>query len=434
MNKQEKMYFQKLSKDRAESADTLEKPSMRGIKKSVVEKYSDQAHFIYELLQNADDAKATSVRFVLEYERLIFAHNGTRHFSVTDPEEEDVDSETGRLGDINSITSIANSNKTSASIGKFGVGFKAVFQYTSTPHIYDPEFCFKIDRFIVPVLLDEDFAGRRPDETLFVFPFDHPDRNEREAYEDISDKLKNLSYPLLFLSSVNSIKFEIDGAPGFYGKRIKESRQFDDTTAEHICLSQSNGDDLTDEDLWLFSRTDKSNHTFSVGFFMDKEERLCPINEPAFCFFPTKEVTGLNFMIHAPFLLTDSREGIRAGVPYNDKMIQDLATLSADALVYLRDIGEEKNVRLIDDNIVSIIPIDRERFSEPTDKRKVSFLPFYEAIKSRFSGFRLIPSKEGYARSDDAYWAAVPQLTQLFSDEQLGDIVENKDGKWVFVS
>ena len=62
MNKQEEMYFQVLSKDRAESADTLEKPSMRGIKKSVVEKYSDQAHFIYELLQNADDAKATSVR------------------------------------------------------------------------------------------------------------------------------------------------------------------------------------------------------------------------------------------------------------------------------------------------------------------------------------------------------------------------------------
>ena len=434
MNKQEEMYFQVLSKDRAESADTLEKPSMRGIKKSVVEKYSDQAHFIYELLQNADDAKATSVRFILEYERLIFAHNGTRHFSVTDPSEEDVDSEEGRLGDINSITSIANSNKTSASIGKFGVGFKAVFQYTSTPHIYDPEFCFKIDRFIVPVLLDEDFAERRPDETLFVFPFDHPERNAIEAFGDISDKLKNLTFPLLFLSSVNSIKFEIEGVTGFYGKNIVEIRQFDDTTAEHICLSQNNGDDLFDEKLWLFSRTDESDHTFSVGFFMDKEGKLRPLNEPAFCFFPTKEVTGLNFIIHAPFLLTDSREGIRAGVTHNDKMIQDLAILSADALVYLRDIGEEKNVRLIDDNIISIIPIDCEQFSEPADKRKVSFLPFFEAIKSKLSGFRLLPSKDGYARSDNAYWAAVPQLTQLFSNKQLGDIVDNKDAKWVFVS
>ena len=123
---------------------------------------------------------------------------------------------------------------------------------------------------------------------------------------------------------------------------------------------------------------------------MDKEGKLRPLNEPAFCFFPTKEVTGLNFIIHAPFLLTDSREGIRAGVTHNDKMIQDLAILSADALVYLRDIGEEKNVRLIDDNIISIIPIDCEQFSEPADKRKVSFLPFFEAIKSKLSGFRLL--------------------------------------------
>ena len=134
----EEKYFSALAKDRKESADILDKRSMRGVKNSVVEKYSDQAHFIYELLQNADDAGATSVRFVLEKDRLIFAHNGTRFFSVSNPETEDEDTEAGTLGDINAITSIANStkSKTEATIGKFGVGFKAVFQYTSTPHIY----------------------------------------------------------------------------------------------------------------------------------------------------------------------------------------------------------------------------------------------------------------------------------------------------------
>jgi len=111
MNKQDKMFFQALSQDRTESADMLEKPSMRGTKNSVVEKYSDQAHFIYELLQNADDAKATKVRFILEPSRLIFVHNGTRHFSVSNPADEDRDSQEGRLGYINSITAIANSNK-----------------------------------------------------------------------------------------------------------------------------------------------------------------------------------------------------------------------------------------------------------------------------------------------------------------------------------
>ena len=54
MTEQEKRYFEKLTEDRSDSAKTLEKPSMRGVKRSVVEKYSDQAHFIYELLQNLD--------------------------------------------------------------------------------------------------------------------------------------------------------------------------------------------------------------------------------------------------------------------------------------------------------------------------------------------------------------------------------------------
>lgn len=434
MNQQDEQYFHALSMDRAESADMLEKPSMRGIKNSVVEKYSDQAHFIYELLQNADDANATNARFILEPNRLIFAHNGTRHFSVSDPANEDRASQEGKLGDINSITSIANSNKTEASIGKFGVGFKAVFQYTSTPHIYDPGFRFRIDRFIVPVLLEDDFPGRRPEETLFVFPFDHKERDEKEAYNDISDKLQNLSFPLLFMSRIKSIEFEFKDVLGIYGKDIKETHQFKETIAEQICLTQNNGDELYDENLWLFSRTDECGRRYSVGYFMDKEGHLLSIKEPAFCFFPTKEVTGLNFIIHAPFLLTDSREGIRAGVPHNDKMLQKLAELSADALVYIRDIGVEKHIKLIDDDIINIIPIDQEQFSDPADKRKVSFLPFFKEIRKKFINDRLLPATDGYVGKANAYWASVPQLPQLFSNEQLSDIVENDDAKWVFAS
>lgn len=434
MTRQEKVYFSALSKDRSESADMLEKPSMCGIKKSVVEKYSDQAHFIYELLQNADDAKATSARFILEQNRLIFIHNGTRHFSISDPAKEKEDSLSGNLGDINAITSIANSNKTEASIGKFGVGFKAVFQYTSTPHIYDPEFRFRIDRFIVPTPIDNDFPNRRKNETLFVFPFDHSEKNEEEAYSDISDKLKNLSFPLLFLSQLKKIEFKIKSCNGIYRKSVKKTLTYGDTTAEHIRLTQHAGDELHDENLWLFSRVDASQRRYSVGFFTDSEGHLKPVNEPAFCFFPTKEVTGLNFILHAPFLLTDSREGIRAGVTHNDNMVQSLADLAADSFEYLRDIGKDTAIRLIDDNIVTIIPVDSEQFSASSDKRKISFLPFYKAIKEKFEKADLLPSIEGYVSSKDAYWAAVPQLAQLFSNEQLADITGNENAHWVFTT
>ena len=434
MNDQERVYFEALSKDRADSADILEKPSMRGIKSSVVEKYSDQAHFIYELLQNADDAHATSARFILEPSRLIFAHNGTRLFSVSDPSSEGQDSETGNLGDINAITSIANSNKTEASIGKFGVGFKAVFQYTSTPHVYDPNYRFKIERFIVPSILPDDCPLRRPNETLFVFPFDHPERSASEAYNDISDKLRSLSFPLLFLSELKDIEFEFGDVIGLYGKNIKSVYTFNETTAERICLTQNDGDELYDENLWLFSRIDDSQHKYSVGFFVDEDGHLCPKDEPAFCYFPTKEVTGLRFIIHAPFLLTDSREGIRAGVIHNENMVNRLADLAAQSIVFLKSIGEQESIRLIDDSILDIIPYDPDKFSDPNNKRKISFLPFYETIKRVFEKQEILPSGDGYASSQNAYWAAVTQLTQLFSNDQLADICDNPSAKWVFTS
>ena len=37
--------------------------------------YSKRSHFIYELIQNAEDEKATSVTFYLFKEKLIFEHN-----------------------------------------------------------------------------------------------------------------------------------------------------------------------------------------------------------------------------------------------------------------------------------------------------------------------------------------------------------------------
>jgi len=436
MTEQEETYFKALSKDRAESADTLEKPSMRGIKNSVVEKYSDQAHFIYELLQNADDAGATSVQFVLYKKKLVFAHNGTKLFSVSDPATEDEDSENSTLGDINAITSIANSNKREASIGKFGVGFKAVFQYTSTPHIYDPNILFKIDRFIVPVRIYSDYEDRKKDETLFVFPFDHSDRSADEAFTDITEKLRSLDYPLLFLPNIKNISIDISGLSGFYSKSIEEIKQFGDTTAEFICLTQIDDNNFIEEKLWLFSRTNDNRYKYSVGFLIDKNGNLSAKQHPAFCFFPTKEATGLNFIIHAPFLLTDSREGIRAGILHNRDMITLLAALAADSLVFLREIGKNNGKLLIDDSIFDIIPYDKNEsaFNDVNDNNKISFLPFYNAIFEKMGSEELLPSCDGYAVKKNAYWTTVPKIAEIFSNEQLSVLTENSSAKWVFIS
>lgn len=440
MNKQQAEYFKELTANRAEGAKALEGFALRGVKNSVVEKYSDQAHFIYELLQNADDAKATSARFELFSDRLVFAHNGTRRFSVSNPATEVEELERGTLGDINAITAVGGSNKTDeATIGKFGVGFKAVFQYTATPHIYDPNVFFKIERFIVPIRLEADYSGRRSEETLFVFPFDHDKRSAEDSYADISEKMRSLDYPLLFLSNLKEISFEISGALGLYGKTVQEKQDFDDITAEFIRLTQNDGencDDLYDNMLWLFSRYDENGHAYSVGFFVDAEGHLIPKTHSAFCFFPTKEGTGLNFIIHAPFLLTDSREGIRAGVQHNIDMISLLSELAADSLTCLKEIGLTKKVPLIDDNIFDIVPYDESNFTDVNSKKAISFKPFYTAMKDAFESEAIIPSSDGYVTTATAYWGGVDnsQLAEVFSNEQLACLTKINDAKWAFAT
>ena len=104
MTSQEHEWFAELAADRAESARVFMKPSNIGVWRAIIDKYSDQAHFIYELLQNADDAGATKAKFKLDGKRLLFKHNGTRRFSITSPKTEAEDFAKGKIGDLNSIT------------------------------------------------------------------------------------------------------------------------------------------------------------------------------------------------------------------------------------------------------------------------------------------------------------------------------------------
>lgn len=432
-------YFEALVKDRTDSAETLEKPSMRGVKSSVVDKYSEQAHFVYELLQNADDTGATYARFKLYHDRLVFIHNGTRRFSVSNPETEDSDRENGCLGDVNAILSIGNSTKTDQNtIGKFGVGFKAVFQYTSTPYIYDPNIRFKIERFFVPVLIESDHSERAADETLFEFPFNHEMNDADIAFEAISERLSSLVNPILFLSHLKEISFEFDDTKGEYRKNIVKSYDFENTKAELITLSQSFDEKSEKRKLWLFSRFDESSGQYSVGFYLDEEDKLTPVDECAYCFFPTKENTGLHFIIHAPFLLTDSREGIKQGDTHNTKMIDILAGLAADSLVYLRDIGIDSNQRLIDDNILKIVPTSSSKHRVwngfTRSLQQSQFEPFYKKILEAFKAKQIIPTADSYTISENAYWSNSLTLSSLFDSEALKTITEDDKAEWVFTS
>lgn len=52
-----------------------------GIKRLLTDLYPANAHFIYELLQNAEDTRASTVRFTLTTGAVEFEHDGERLFS-----------------------------------------------------------------------------------------------------------------------------------------------------------------------------------------------------------------------------------------------------------------------------------------------------------------------------------------------------------------
>jgi hypothetical protein len=438
LSPQQYALFNKLSQDRQQNAQVLEKFSMRGIQFSATDKYSETAHFIYELLQNADDAKATQVRLSLKSNGLIFAHNGQIHFSLSDPAQELEDTKNQRLGHINAITSIGNSNKYETQIGQFGIGFKAVFQYTLTPEIYDPPFYFKIEKFIVPQLLTTDHPARKPGETLFYFPFNHPQVSAEQALHAIFTKLSTLTHPLLFLTHLTQISWFVNNQKqGCYSKQ--QQLLFTKTTptklpcqGQKITTHQELNQQIVSHHFLTLTRpispSPQSSHQLSIAYLMtpqtDTPWQPIQTSYPAYCFFSTKEMTHLHFFVHAPFLLTENREGLKQDTQWNQTLIQAIAQLTADSLPILKAMG------LLTEAFFQLLPISPFEFSDDN-----LFKPCYESVLTQLQSSQeaLLPTQSGdYTTKKHAYLAENTELMNLLTATQLAQLVNQPKAQWVF--
>lgn len=429
---EEQHLFNDLQESRRHDSKTFKKPAYIGIWKSIVDKYPESAHFIYELLQNADDAKATEVSIIIDDNFLIFKHNGTEVFTITrEPEDEE---EIVNYGHINSITAVgastkANDNGTNK-IGKFGVGFKSVFHITDRPEIYDDKFRFAIEDYIVPTPLDNDHEERGDGETLFYFPF-KAGVNQRDV---ILAKLRalNNNNPLLFLRYLRCIKWRESSDEQFSvcSKNVIEQNEVDDIRCELLTLT--NGD--SSKKMYQFKQEIQigdSNHDISVGFYLTDDGKDIDTSNQAqkvYCFFPTSETFNVCFVSHAPFLLTDSRQQLKcdggSDEEHNRKLISALADLAANALPILRDRGISKGIHYLNDNLLSIIPI--EYTSEGYDESDICANEvFYDSFVSICGEEPLLLSRGGHYLS--------PEASRLISNKKLKDILSEKQLNDLFV-
>lgn len=385
--------------EREDLARVLEKHS--GIRKIVEDLYPDSAHFIYELLQNAEDRGATEVKFLLTSDRLIFEHNG----------------EPFRPQDIAAITDIGEGTKAhdDDKIGRFGVGFKAVFAYSDTPHIWSPTFSFKICRLVLPFEL-EPRSGLQG-QTRFEFPFDNPKKTATDAHQEIQTGLNELAETtLLFLPNIESIKWELkDEMSGeilrisHTDSHIEVMKQVDGrtTTSAHFLKFSQPVAGLEKQRVAIAFALELLPSTQNVSYTkpLSGQLKIVPVPGQVAVFFPAgKETSGLRFHLHAPFVPELSRASIK-DTPANKPLFDQLAMLTASSLHAIRDLG------LLSSDFLGVLP-------NPQDSLGVRYVPIRAAICKAMNDERLTPTHaKGHA----------PARTLVQAKSALKDLLAHDD-------
>lgn len=386
----------------------IENEALFGFKRLLTDLYPDNAHFIYELLQNAEDAKASEVRFTLNPYSVEFEHDGTELFT---------------LEDVESITNIGSSTKADnlTKIGKFGVGFKAVFAYTATPEIESGLFHFRIREMVVPDTegLSPGILGER--KTRFVFPFDNPEKPPEKARAEIEKHLRELNEnTLLFLSNIRKIEYRLpDATEGFLERRetaddehqieIAVMRQGRTVPESVHYLRFEKVVSVKDED-----DSKRKSCRIAVAFGLEPQDqgwKIAPLYLGQVCiYFPAvKETSNLRFHLHAPFASTVARDSVR-DCSANDELRNHLAELVAESMHAIREQG------LLNVEFLAALPNSRDNLSS-------FYLPIRDQLIQEFNQEKLTPMKRGGHAAAVTCYRGRRDLSNLINDEDLATLL-----------
>ena len=376
------------------------------------ELYSDKTHFIFELIQNAEDADASKIEFNIFKDRIEIIHNGKKLFDEKD---------------VRGVCGIGEGSKQSefTKIGKFGLGFKSVYAYTNTPFIYSGNESFKIEKFVRPFAV-EPLKDLDKKFTKLILPFKQ-EIDKNDAFTEVADKISTLDLKtILFLKNIRFIKWSIDGGKsGTYIKKPLENEQFDIKKVTSI----SSEEDDTNENWLLFSKPIgtkdlKVELAFKVDYKeKEKEFSIIPANKTELVvFFPTEKETHLKFLIQGPYKTTPNREN----VPFNDDWNQNLLIKTSELIQETLLIFKQH--KLLNADTLQLFPIDKDEFTEDN-----VFHLFYEAVKDKIlSGKEILPtSNADYVSCHNALIARTKELRDILQSKQISELFQKKSAKWL---
>ena len=388
--------------DREELARVVERHE--GIREIVEQLYPDKAHFIYELLQNAEDAGATFTSFEPFTDKLVFTHNGERPFEDKD---------------VGAITDIGKGTKSDddQTIGKFGIGFKAVFTYSETPKVWSPKHSFEIKQLVLPYELDQ-----RPDlgnNTQFEFPFNNPKKSPKNAFEEIIFGLDGLnSQTLLFLQNIKEIKWRIEGGKSY--KIYKECYN------NLVTIKKLVAENIEEQASYLlyFDNYDNSKLYTAVAYELAHLDELnldidgvgqnfkvTQAEKGTVCIFfkAEKETSNLKFHIHAPFSSGPDRSSVK-DLPVNNELFKKVADLVVTSLYKVKEEG------LLTKSFLRVLPNNED------DLPSLNYERIRSAIIGEMQEKDLVPTLDGDYR---------PGKNLIRCGEKLRELIDLSDVPYV---
>lgn len=311
---------------RAEKKSTDSEDLRRALHMLSVGLYSEDVHFVMELLQNAEDNQYPEgleprLRFDLR-DGLLTVSNNERGFSDDD---------------VRSICSVGDSTKTNRTlgyvgekrIGEKGIGFKSVFKVTDRPEIHSVgyHFCFDQANKIIPEWVESSSNAEWNTQILLPLKPDCIDRVERELL-DISPSV------LLFLTHLRCIEISVNGQERRLSVDPRGSLRIltDGTSVEHWYLYLK--ELVVPDDVRLKEETRRQVERRAIGIAFaanaggDVRDRIQSI----YAFLPTTVKPGFRFRIQADFMLKTDRSDLVRDSGWNHWLLSQVPVAYAESV------------------------------------------------------------------------------------------------------
>ena len=393
----------------------------------IIQLYTDKSHFVYELLQNAEDAGASRIKFEQYSDRLVVLHDG-HPFS---------------MDNLQGLCDIGKSDKTDDlnQIGEFGVGFKSVFGICETVRLYShpseadqengyQQFAVEIKDFTHPVDIDDQDVDTGYT-TRFVFPYSvgftfSGFTTVERLNEVLAKRLQNLGITtLLFMKNLQSIDYKIE-LP-----KLKTSGSYlldKDTINDHCSLVSAVGEtgkikEKEDISYLVFSRAVtgiQAGRTIDIAFSVKVDEKgeytFTHSKSPYISvYFPTETESKLKFIVQGPYRTTPNRSSVPADDRDNIDLANQTAALLRDSVIELRDLGK------LNFSFLNILPVNSEVFySAPL------FKCMFSETKDMMTEEALLLCKYGnYATADSVKIARGSDFAEVLSEELLTELLDD---------